>query len=431
MSYKISKYTYLIKLTDEQFILFNGYSRQFLIIPSHELNNYLNIIKRCNEVSNRQNERIASRICQLIEANILVDTSVEECKLVVNNICSYADKDEFHTMILPTYDCNYNCWYCVQRHHKTEMAPEVVKLVEKHILQYLRTNKMPRYVLYWFGGEPLMQKGIIQTMTSTVSAYCAEHGIEFVCQITTNGALLDIPTIKMLKSLHIDNYQITLDGDKKMHDKTKFDAVHASSFDLICDNLANLLMYNENANVVLRYNYTPQNIKKLSVVDDLLVHIPQGVRNRIRVDLQRVWQVREKNLSLGDLDLLQKKFVANGLGLLTSGMFEPCYVEKHRFEVIYYNGKVDVCDNFAFDKARGKIMEDGSLNWNQAVEKPDFHSECLDCSFFPVCLEECPAKRLRKKEDGTVFSCTEQIKKHVEYTIKDYCLRTINNQKLK
>lgn len=421
----------MLEYGDGDSILFNGHSKKFIIVPSRHINNYLYIIRNCNALKDAKEAKVSMVLQKLIKMNILVESTLDERQQVREEIQAYADKDEFHTMILPTYDCNYKCWYCVQLHHKTEMPPHTVKLVERHIVKYLESNKIPRYVLYWFGGEPLLQKDIVGKLTTALGAYCRDNNIEFVGQITTNGALLDIPTIKMLRQAQVNSYQITLDGDRRLHDKTKFDGMHESSFNTIAGNVANLLRINTEAIVVLRYNYTQKNVGHLSVVDELCQYIPDELRQRVRIDLQRVWQVNGDSVSLSDLGRLQRKFVDNGFALLTLGMFEPCYVEKHRFEVIYYNGRVDVCDNYAFDKARGMITESGLVDWRQAVEIPDLHKVCLDCPYLPVCLEECPAKRLRAKSSGKEFICTEEIKRHVEFTIKDYCLRIINNKRVK
>lgn len=93
--------------------------------------------------------------------------------------------------------------------------------------------------MYWFGGEPLLQKQIIYELSLDVYEYCHRNNIQFVGQVTTNGALLDIPTINMLQQVHIDNYQITLDGDKNLHDEIKHDN-SPSSFELITGNISNL-----------------------------------------------------------------------------------------------------------------------------------------------------------------------------------------------
>ena len=200
-----------------------------------------------------------------------------------------------------------------------------------------------------------------------------------------------------------------------------------------CSNMAeisNLLQINEKASIILRVNYTPDSISHLAIVDDLEKNIPLRFRSRILVDLHKIWQVNEEDVSLEKLDLLQKKFVEKHFRLNTCGMFEPCYVEKRHFETIYYNGKVDICDNFAHGNARGVITNEGYVNWGQENVFPEIPSECMGCVYYPVCLGECPAIRLKNKQQGKTFVCNASVKEHIEFAIKDYCLRTINNKKL-
>ena len=198
----------------------------------------------------------------------------------------------------------------------------------------------------------------------------------------------------------------------------------------ITGNISNLLQINEKASIILRVNYTPDSISHLAIVDDLEKNIPLRFRSRILVDLHKIWQVNEEDVSLEKLDLLQKKFVEKHFRLNTCGMFEPCYVEKRHFETIYYNGKVDICDNFAYGNARGVITNEGYVNWGQENVFPEIPSECMGCVYYPVCLGECPAIRLKNKQQGKTFVCNASVKEHIEFAIKDYCLRTINNKKL-
>lgn len=429
MSYKISQYTYILKLDEARTVLFNGYSKQFAVVSTRQLDKYLLVLKNGDDLNKFKNKSVTAILQDLLKANILVDSTVNEFERIKNNIQSYINRNEFHTMILPTYDCNYHCWYCIQKHQQTQMSSNVVKLVKKHILNYLADYNIPKYILYWFGGEPLLQKQIIYELSLDVYEYCHRNNIQFVGQVTTNGALLDIPTINMLQQVHIDNYQITLDGDKSLHDEIKHDN-SPSSFELITGNISNLLQINEKASIILRVNYTPDSISHLAIVDDLEKNIPLRFRSRILVDLHKIWQVNEEDVSLEKLDLLQKKFVEKHFRLNTCGMFEPCYVEKRHFETIYYNGKVDICDNFAHGNARGVITNEGYVNWGQENVFPEIPSECMGCVYYPVCLGECPAIRLKNKQQGKTFVCNASVKEHIEFAIKDYCLRTINNKKL-
>lgn len=136
MSYKISQYTYILKLDEARTVLFNGYSKQFVVVSTRQLDKYLLVLKNGDDLNKFKNKSVTAILQDLLKANILVDSTVNEFERIKNNIQSYINRNEFHTMILPTYDCNYHCWYCIQKHQQTQMSSNVVKLVKKHILNH-------------------------------------------------------------------------------------------------------------------------------------------------------------------------------------------------------------------------------------------------------------------------------------------------------
>lgn len=176
--------------------------------------------------------------------------------------------------------------------------------------------------------------------------------------MTSNGALLDKDTIVSLKFCHINHFQITLDGGRESHNKVKRDNGNKSSFDLILTNIKQLLEFNESASVTLRFNYSKKKLQELHLVKEVCQAIPQELRGRIRVDLERIWQTQGvEDIQNTELRPLLEQFAKNGFRLSYGGSFVPCYAEKEHFETIYYNGKVDFCDNYSEEQARGVIDE--------------------------------------------------------------------------
>ena len=299
-------------------------------------------------------------------------------------------------------------------------------------------NTIHEYVLSWFGGEPLTQPKVIEYIAPKLISFCEEHKIDFSSGITTNGALLNIDNIKLLQKCKVDYYQIAIDGDEKTHNKNKQDSLSDSSFRLILNNIVNLLRINFDAKVTLRINYTLATLKSESLVVDITKYIPQKYRNRILVDLQKVWQVKEQNVSILLLRKLQEKLVECGFELSIQHVFSMCYVEKEHYNMFYYNGGVEKCDKRPIGKLRGYLDPNGDIIWK---EKPVFSDYdlfdekcvCNNCHYYPLCYCGCPILREERIiENHGKIPCGHQGQYELlEHRIKDYCWRVINNKKLK
>lgn len=344
---------------------------------------------------------------------------------------------EYKTTILPTYECNYSCWYCIQKHTPVEIDYDKFDLIIKYVKKYLIENKIESYVLSWFGGEPLTQPKAIEYVSSRLLRFCEENGIEYSSGITTNGALLSEDVIKMLMSYKINHYQIALDGDEEAHNRIKFDDNSNSSFALILSNMSNLLRVNKEAVLTLRLNYTLPMLRSRKLVTEISRHIPRDLRHRLTVDLQKVWQINELSVPIQDLCNLQKELTENGFKLNTDHVFSMCYVEKKHYNMFFYNGGVEKCDKRPIDALRGFINSEGDIVWKESpiFQNYSLFSEdciCNDCKYYPLCYNGCPVHREERiQEYGKVICGHKGSPELHESRIRDYCWRIINNAKLK
>lgn len=423
----------MVPLNDTHTVLFNGTNKEFLIIESLAKDSYLQLLK----VPDLYKETHSTLIRYLKSLQFILEDHEDEHEYLKTSRNCYIHSKEYKTTILPTFECNYNCWYCIQKHELIRIDESKIKLIIKHIKKYLVEHKIESYLLSWFGGEPLTQMEVVSYVSCELKDFCAKHNIEFSGAITTNGALLDTKTIEVLARNEINYYQIAIDGDEKTHNKNKCDKLSDSSFKLILTNIVNLLEKNDNAHVVLRLNYTVATLNSKVLLSDICKYIPLSARKRIIVDLQKVWQIKEETVDIGKLNLLQQSFVENGFKLSTEHIFSLCYVEKEHYNMFYYNGGVEKCDQRSIDQLRGYINENGDIVWK---EKPIIHDYnlfekgcvCNDCDYYPLCYGGCPVLREdRIKENGGKMQCRYNGNFSVfEHRILDYCWRVINNRKL-
>lgn len=432
---RANKYLYNVSLDDNvHFVIFNGFNKENLILEEKALASMVKLINNPDAYAS-SHPKILQR---LVALKFIVEDDFDERAILKAERESFIHVSEYKTTILPTFECNYKCWYCLQEHEPVVLDYTRFDLMIKHIKKYMLENSIQEYVLSWFGGEPLTQPKVIEYIAPQLISFCEEHKIDFSSGVTTNGALLNIDNIKLLQKCKVDYYQIAIDGDEKTHNKNKQDCLSDSSFRLILNNIVNLLRMNSDAKVTLRINYTLATLKSESLVTDITKYIPQEYRNRILVDLQKVWQVNEQNVSISLLRNLQEKLIKCGFELSIQHVFSMCYVEKEHYNMFYYNGGVEKCDKRPIGNLRGHLNSEGDIVW---TEKPIFSDYdlfdekcvCNNCHYYPLCYCECPILREdRIKENHGKILCGHQGRYELlEHRIKDYCWRVINNKKLK
>lgn len=432
---RANKYLYNVSLDDNvHSVIFNGFNKENLILEEKALASMVKLINNPDAYAS-SHPKILQR---LVALKFIVEDDFDERAILKAERESFIHASEYKTTILPTFECNYKCWYCLQEHEPVVLDYTRFDLMIKHIKKYMLENSIQEYVLSWFGGEPLTQPKVIEYIAPQLISFCEEHKIDFSSGVTTNGALLNIDNIKLLQKCKVDYYQIAIDGDEKTHNKNKQDCLSDSSFRLILNNIVNLLRMNSDAKVTLRINYTLATLKSESLVTDITKYIPQEYRNRILVDLQKVWQVNEQNVSISLLRNLQEKLIKCGFELSIQHVFSMCYVEKEHYNMFYYNGGVEKCDKRPIGNLRGHLNSEGDIVW---TEKPIFSDYdlfdekcvCNNCHYYPLCYCECPILREdRIKENHGKILCGHQGRYELlEHRIKDYCWRVINNKNLR
>lgn len=170
-------------------------------------------------------------------------------------------------------------------------------------------KKIKNLFLSFFGGEPLLRfEVIVKPFISYTRDMCKDHNVDLYIDITSNGVLMTDDVINDLLSLELNNtplFQITLDGNRKEHNKVKFTKNGRGTYDIIINNIKNALKAGIPINN--RLNYTQKNIDSLIDVLDEYSELTKEERKNLFVDFQQVWQdasnqsARNKALKLASL----------------------------------------------------------------------------------------------------------------------------------
>lgn len=198
----------------------------------------------------------------------------------------------YRLILNPTMDCNFKCWYCYENHITgSKMSTEVLNRVLLMISRIIRTQKdLEFFDLSFFGGETLLYYAeIVRPILDHCRQECQRFGVHLLVNFTSNGYLINDKTIAHLTEKdELKSFQITLDGNRERHDKTRFPLRGEGSYNIILTNVKRLL--DCGIEVILRINYTASNI--LSVKDALndINTIDEKKRKLLTISFHRVWQ---------------------------------------------------------------------------------------------------------------------------------------------
>lgn len=171
---------------------------------------------------------------------LCMDKVVEEIENPMNELAPYYLNERLENLILQvTQQCNLRCSYCVysgkyinRTHNNSVMSYELAcRAVDFFMARNLLVEKPS---MGFYGGEPLLQFGLIKRIVGYVKESYPERQIQF--NMTVNGTLL---TKEVADFLAENDFSLTLsiDGPKEIHDANRRFVSGQGSFDLIMENL--------------------------------------------------------------------------------------------------------------------------------------------------------------------------------------------------
>jgi uncharacterized protein len=274
------------------------------------------------------------------------------------------------------------------------MRSDVIEGIQSLLAK--RASDLKRLNIEWFGGEPLIAKDVIYSISSVIQEIVRKNtDLVYRGSITTNGYTLDQDTLATLCDYGILSYQISLDGSEEVHDVTRLRADGAGTFRKIWSNLLMAQSTNFPFEMVLRVHYTPETWKKhFRLVD--MINETFGSDARYKVFFKPVSKLGGVNDSvIKTFNHLEGGVVREELEgrLRHVGMvYHPsdediCYASRANSFVIRANGDVGKCTVALYDPRNtvGKINQDGTMKlykdrlipWLSGLQTLD--SELLEC----------------------------------------------------
>ena len=252
---KTSKYNYYIDCNNK-YLFFNGLSKNYFEVSEENHESFRQILMHPNDYA----IKYAHFLSKMKEFGFVLDDEVDEFKKVVEAFTTYKQPDTYNLMVMPTYNCNLSCWYCIQHHQNVNLTESDIQKIKEHIKAYLLDNKLKKFNLSWFGGEPLLKYNEVIDLTKFSFEFCKQNHICFESDITTNGILLTEKRIYELKNYGVKSFQITIDGCREKHNTIKR-IKNVSTFDVVLKNILSIVKMTPESECILRLNYDENNLE--------------------------------------------------------------------------------------------------------------------------------------------------------------------------
>jgi uncharacterized protein len=273
-------------------------------------------------------------------------------------------------ILFPTEHCNFRCTYCYEDYKIGRMLPETVAGIIN--LLHHRCKTLKSLEISWFGGEPLLAQDVVYEISETILSLQEQNpNLSYNANITTNGYYLTKQVAEKLITSGISLYQISLDGDQKLHDYTRVLNSGKGTFDVIMSNLLALKEIEAEFTVLIRIHYQKSTYVELeSLIDTLNDRFGGDLRFKFYFkSIDRLGGENDENVEvLSPLEKTEIEAYLNNVVVDSRQIYSLsnqyiCYASKPNSLAIRANGRIAKCTVALNDERNdiGYIKEDGKL----------------------------------------------------------------------
>ncbi|HJZ74028.1 MAG TPA: radical SAM protein [Vicinamibacterales bacterium] len=359
-----------------------------------------------------------------------------------------SDTTELNITVLTTLQCNFACDYCFQGDHgdynerADRMSPATAARVAAWIAGQLDQIRPEKFVLTFFGGEPLLNLPVMYELAERAWQMSAARGVPMFVNIITNGLLLTPEVVERMLPFGLNGIKITLDGDRETHNRMRPLRGGQGTFDRIVENVRAVagrvriaIGGNFDESSVDSYPALLEYLKQQDFADKLsriffkpIVRV-EPVSAKGIIPLTPVAAKDALNgtcmTSLGsgagkacdscnvlDDKLTMLRDETRRLGFPThDGVHNgPCHVHKAHAHTIGPDGSLYACPGFTGQLALSTGHIDGRQDsWRESARERFLRlspwKECGDCAYIPVCAGGCVAASHSQLGDMNVPTC--------------------------
>lgn len=401
---KISRYNVCVDVKElDQLLVYNTLKKNVVLLK----NNIYDLLQQ-----NRLNDIDANVISELKELGFILENEIDEIKQVMDYFEKVKNnKKILSAKILTTYDCNFDCKYCYEKHilsndyMSDEVATQICNFYEKEI-----THQTEIISCTFYGGEPLLNTDIIIIIAQKLNQLAKNKGLQFHYNIITNGYCFNEEIIKDMVSLKLKSVWITLDGPPEIHDIRRSLKNKEGTFNIILNNIKTLINY-EQVSVYIGVNYDKENYYYLPRMLEILKE--NNLSDKLHIDFSPTQKTvyenehcdllfAEDRKSLEHLKKIVELSKEYGFNVAKRVEIGLCALYSDSNFVIDPMGNIFKCswllknDEYKF----GNVLEDNYERSNSNTFKSVIDWDiCGECSYLPICGGGCRYKALVNLND--------------------------------
>lgn len=398
-----------VNLDEPGVLIYNSFSNSLAAIEQSKFDMFNEFCKFGTPINDQM------LVDQLTMGGFLVDDDYNEINaLRLRMLRTRFQSSHFGLTIAPTSDCNFRCVYCYEKdrlrpsYMSSDVMDGVVKLLED------RVNHIRSFSVTWYGGEPLLAIDVIEKLSKRFLRICKKNRIHYSAGIITNGSLLTPEIVEKLNKYQVRFYQITIDGARENHNRTRPTKDGSGTYDLILSNI-------ENSIELLPTVSLRVNVDKVSIqaAGEILKTLKQrGLDQKVHPYLGKITN-DNNDPEIDSVCFSTRDFATSELKyFMESTPDSAIWIE--RYPTLKGNfcgadcasGYVVDSDGFLYmcwndignkNKAIGNIldgkMQGFSVYDSYLLHDPTSDPICSKCKTLPICMGGCPYYRMAGRKD--------------------------------
>lgn len=392
MRLKPSKYNYEV-VHDEKVYIYNTLHRSFIALPKSLWAGF------CEGNSDAFS---LSELCKLQDHGILLPDSVDERYIfrdIMQSNC--IRRDEISLFLSMTSMCNLACSYCYQDFRVEDTRKRFIDSAEIDVLcRFLQDSTAKKINVVYFGGEPTLDT---EQLIAAIQKINNLAGKTINNAIITNGCSISSVLLEEIKAHKPFMVQVTLDGDRDLHDTVRVTHDKTGTYDRIIrsiDALADAIP----GSICVRINVSSKNFAPYKRLLDAL---SERYNNRIGVSLAAVFNGQKKTNEpeLKDtVDILElyEYAEAKGYDAMPPLEYAPCIATMRGAFAVDENLNVYTCPARLYEKSVGVISKDAKfiISDNEWYEALYDRKKCVEtCMYGGLCYGGCIMSDMECKKD--------------------------------
>jgi len=415
MNYSKSKYNFIYKRGKDENVIYNTFSKALVVLSDDEKERFDSNELTSDEIIN-----------ELLENRILIENTFSETDFL--KYFHYKTKfagDTLFLTIAPTMDCNFACPYCYENRRKGKMSKEVQDALIKYVEETV-TSGVTNIDISWYGGEPLLCVDMVESLSKRLTKVANDNKCNLKMHMVTNGYLLNSEIVELLDEIGITKLQITIDGLKEHHDKSRPLRDGRGTYDKIIENLS--LFEESPIAVVIRMNVDNNNFVDFARLKEII----KGLENpNIDIYASPVEDINKDTVNKVSEFMSTNEFEEFTIKLCDDGSLSPedfsvmddrycfCTAETENCYVVDELGNFYKCwDEVGRPEHKCfNILDSENINYSiiakYVADDPFSDIKCKDCKFLPLCFGGCKFQKNNLNKSVCGFT-DESLKKYIE-----------------